>query len=159
MIILVRILRFLLGFIYLGKSTTFNAVFSMAILDMYLSYLLPIVYMLLFGRKPGAHEPGQFKLGRAGMFINIAAIAWLVLSIFFRSILEPPILLLLDHPIDCCSTWPKISPVTSVNINYSTVVLIGLVTFGTIYSAFKGRRKNAGSVIELGAVAGVTTTS
>ena len=84
MIIVVAILQFLLGFIYLGNSTAFNAVLSMAILGMYLSYLLPIVYMLLYGRKPGAHEPGPFKLGWAGAYINVAAICWIVLAIFFK---------------------------------------------------------------------------
>lgn len=84
MVVLVSVLQFLLGFIYLGNSTAFNAVLSMAILGMYLSYLLPIVYMLLYGRKPGAHEPGPFKLGRAGAAINIAAICWIILAIFFK---------------------------------------------------------------------------
>jgi len=84
MIVLISILQFLLGFIYLGNSTAFNAVLSMAILGMYLSYLLPIVYMLLYGRKRGAHEPGPFKLGRTGAAINIAAICWIILAMFFK---------------------------------------------------------------------------
>lgn len=84
MIVLVSILQFLLGFIYLGNSTAFNAVLSMAILGMYLSYLLPIVYMLLFGRSSDIHVPGPFTLGRAGVLINILALCWLVLAMFFR---------------------------------------------------------------------------
>lgn len=89
MIVLISILQFLLGFIYLGSTTAFNAVLSMAILGMYLSYLLPIVYMLLYGRKISAdgaptHIPGPFKLGKAGIYINILALCWLVLAMFFR---------------------------------------------------------------------------
>lgn len=84
MVILVSVLQFLLGFIYIGNTTAFNAILSMAILGMYLSYLLPIVYMLLYGRKPGAHEPGYFKLGLWGPAINVLALIWLVVAIFFR---------------------------------------------------------------------------
>lgn len=84
MIVLISILQFVLGFIYLGSTTAFNAVLSMAILGMYLSYLLPIVYMSLYGRNPSVHKPGPFKLGKAGIYINIAALCWLVLAMFFR---------------------------------------------------------------------------
>lgn len=91
MVVLVSILQFLLGFIYLGSTTAFNAVLSMAILGMYLSYLLPIVYMLLFGRNSGAHEPGPFKLGKAGVYVNILALCWLVLAMFFRYVRSPTI--------------------------------------------------------------------
>lgn len=84
MVVLVSVLQFLLGFIYLGNSTAFNAVLSMAILGMYLSYLLPIVYMLFFGRKSDIHVSGPFRLGFAGVFINVLALCWLVLAMFFR---------------------------------------------------------------------------
>lgn len=86
MIVLISILQFLLGFIYIGNTTAFNAVLSMAILGMYLSYLLPIVYMLLFGRGSGDHQPGPFSLGKLGPLVNLVAISWLVLAMFFRCV-------------------------------------------------------------------------
>lgn len=90
MIVLISVLQFLLGFIYLGSTTAFNAVLSMAILGMYLSYLLPIVYMVVYGRKMRRdgggreHVPGPFRLGRWGVWINGLALCWLVLAMFFR---------------------------------------------------------------------------
>jgi amino acid transporter len=65
MVVCITILEGLLGFIYIGNTTAFNAILSMAILGMYESYLLPIVYMLLYGRKQG-RVFGPFRLGRIG---------------------------------------------------------------------------------------------
>lgn len=89
MVVCISVLEFLLGFIYLGNTTAFNAVLSMAILGMYLSYLLPIVYMFIYGRKSGLHTPGPFQLGRFGSTINFLAILWLILAMFFRYVHLP----------------------------------------------------------------------
>lgn len=68
-VILITILQAQKGFIYLGNTTAFNAILSMAILGMYLSYLLSGTYMLLFGRaitsetKKTNHVFGPFQLG------------------------------------------------------------------------------------------------
>lgn len=136
MIVLISGLEFLLGFIYLGNSTAFNAVLSMAILGMYLSYALPIIYMLLFGRKGNLHTPGPFKLGRYGPYLNVLALIWLLVAIFF-------------------STWPNFYPVTAVNMNYSVVVLAGWVSFGAVYYVVSGRHIYIGPVIELDGVAAI----
>lgn len=131
MIVLVSVLQGLLGFIYLGNTTAFNAILSMAIIGMYISYILPIIYMLVYGRKKLARsEYGPFRLGRvAGTVINIMAILWLVLAIVF-------------------STFPNYEPVTSQNMNYSTVVLAGWVVFGVVYYFWVGRRVYTGPVVE-----------
>ncbi|GKU10341.1 unnamed protein product [Fusarium langsethiae] len=65
-------LQILLGFIYLGSSTAFNAILSMAIIGMYLSYVLPILAMLLGGRSRLAKaDYGPFKLSYTfGTFLN-----------------------------------------------------------------------------------------
>ena len=131
MIVLVSVLQALLGFIYLGNTTAFNAILSMAIIGMYLSYLLPIVYMLCFGRpKLSRSEYGPFRLGRiGGASVNALAIVWLVLAIIF-------------------STFPSYEPVTPQDMNYSTVVLAGWVVFGATYYLFFGRRVYTGPVVE-----------
>lgn len=151
MVVLVSILQFLLGFIYLGNSTAFNAVLSMAILGMYLSYLLPIVYMLIFGRNSGAHVPGPFKLGYAGVFINILALCWLVLAMFFRYVYCPLSFIQLRLTLTIRSTWPNFYPVNATNMNYSTVVLAAWVAIGGTWYAVRGRHKYSGPVVELDA--------
>ena len=132
MVVLVAVLQGLLGFIYLGNTTAFNAVLSMAVIGMYLSYILPIVYMLVCGRrKLPASEYGPFKLGKVGgMVVNVVAILWLVFAIVF-------------------STFPNFQPVTAQNMNYSTVVLAGWVGGGAVYYFLKGRKVYNGPVVEV----------
>lgn len=123
-VVLITILQMLLGFIYLGNSTAFNAILSMAILGMYTSYLIPIIYFMIYGRpKLARHEYGFFKMPKAlGVGLNMLSCAWLVLCIVF-------------------STFPTFMPVTPQNMNYSTVVMGGWVVLGGIYYVILGQRK------------------
>lgn len=130
MILLVTVLEMLLGFVYLGSTTAFNAVLSMAIIGMYLSYALPIAYMLFCGRGRNGPQPGPFKMGRTvGAVVNVVALLWLILAMFF-------------------STWPNFYPVTAQNMNYSIVVLAGWVVIGAVYYLIWGRRTYDGPVVE-----------
>lgn len=123
-VVVVTILQMLLGFIYLGNSTAFNAILSMAILGLYASYMIPIVYFMLFGRpKLTKHEFGPFRLPKMlGVALNLLACAWLVLAMVF-------------------STFPTLMPVTSQNMNYSSVVMVGWVIIGAVYYFVWGRRQ------------------
>jgi choline transport protein len=115
MVVLVTIMQMLLGFLCLANYTAFNAALSMAILGMYTSYILPIIYMALYGRKDSKLVFGPFKLGKIfGLFVNIVAIAWLVIAVVF-------------------STFPNFEPVTPDNMNYSVVVISVWVLFGARY--------------------------
>ncbi|OQE38274.1 hypothetical protein PENCOP_c008G07654 [Penicillium coprophilum] len=137
MVITVGFLQMLLGLIYLGSSTAFNAVLSMAILGMYASYLSPIVFMLIYGRRRSAPidrglGSGSFKLGpRLGPIVNIAAIIWLIIAMIF-------------------STFPTVRPVTPENMNYCIVVTMGWMLIGGLYYYLLGGRKQfTGPVVEL----------
>ena len=131
MVILVSVLEALLGFIYIGNTTAFNAILSMAILGMYLSYLLPIIYMVMYGRANlGKDEYGPFKLGKTGgILVNSIAIVWLIFAMLF-------------------STFPNFQPVTAQNMNYSTVVLAGWVLGGALYYLLRAMKVYTGPVIE-----------
>lgn len=131
MVLLISVLELLLGFVYLGSTTAFNAVLSMAIIGMYLSYALPIAYMLFCGRGSSGPQPGPFKLKRmVGTVANVVALAWLVLAMFF-------------------STWPNFYPVTAGTMNYSIVVLAGWVIIGAFYYLGWGRHVYTGPVVGL----------
>ncbi|KAH7079521.1 amino acid permease [Paraphoma chrysanthemicola] len=123
-IIVITILQMLLGFIYLGNSTAFNAILSMAVLGLYASYLMPIVYFMIFGRPNfAAHEFGVFRMPKGlGLALNILSCAWLILAMVF-------------------STFPTFMPVTPQNMNYSTVVMVGWVVLGGIYYFTRGQKK------------------
>ena len=72
MCVLLTALQFLLGLIYIGNTTAFNAVLSMSVVGMYMSYVLPIAFMLFYGRSTGsAHRPGYFNLGRWGKYFQL----------------------------------------------------------------------------------------
>ncbi|KUM58943.1 hypothetical protein ACN42_g8207 [Penicillium freii] len=137
MVLVVGLLQMLLGFIYLGSSTAFNAVLSMAILGMYASYISPIVFMLVYGRRKSAPifrglGSGSFNLGpRWGPVVNIAAIVWLLIGMVF-------------------STFPTVKPVTPENMNYCIVVTMGWMLIGGVYYYFLGGKKQfTGPVVEL----------
>lgn len=123
-IVIVTVLQMLLGFIYLGNSTAFNAILSMAILGLYASYLIPIVYFLIYGRpKLRPYDFGAFKMPKGlGVALNLLACAWLTLAMVF-------------------STFPTVMPVTPQNMNYSSVVMVGWVVLGGAYYFAWGRRE------------------
>ena len=136
-VVVITVLQMLLGFIYLGNTTAFNAILAMAIIGMYLSYLLPIVYMLIHGRpKMQRLDFGPFHLGRGlGVVLNMISIVWLIVVIIF-------------------STFPNFMPVTPQNMNYSSVVMAGWLVFGTVYYFAGGRRKFRVPVVGVDSVGG-----
>jgi choline transport protein len=117
MCILLTALQALLGLIYVGNTTAFNAILSMAILGMYTSYVLPIAYMVVYGRSPSPHRTvrfGPFRLGKWGVVVNIVALLWGTLAMLF-------------------SMFPSFQPVSLGNMNYSSVVMGGWVLVGVAY--------------------------
>lgn len=138
-VILVTIVQVLLGFIYLGNTTAFNAILSMAIIGLYLSYTLPIIYMLIYGRsKTHKAQYGPFKLGKPlGIILNVISIIWMIVVMIF-------------------STFPSVMPVDSQNMNYSSVVMVGWLVVGVVYYMGPGHKKYDVPVVNL---ATVTTLS
>ena len=116
MVVLISILEALLGLLYLGSTTAFNAVLSMSILGMYTSYLLPIIFMLVQRYTRNTSIPrGVFRLGHMGGYItNFASVFWLMFAMIF-------------------STFPNYEPVNAQNMNYSVVVMSGWLVFGGVY--------------------------
>ncbi|KHN93827.1 Amino acid/polyamine transporter I [Metarhizium album ARSEF 1941] len=120
----VVVLQVLLGFIYLGNDTAFSAILSMAIVALYLSYLLPILYMLRYGRwNLQPEQYGRFRLGFVpGIVLNLLSAAWMITVMIF-------------------SLFPATLPVTPQNMNYSIVVLGGWIVFGLAYYSVRARHK------------------
>lgn len=137
-VVLVTVLQMLLGFIYIGNTTAFNAILSMSIIGMYASYMIPIIYMLIFGRKTlSPSEYGPFKLGSAlGPVLNVISLVWIVVVIIF-------------------STFPSAMPVTPQNMNYSVVVIAGWLFFGIIYYVGFAKKKFEVPVVGCNVVTGI----
>lgn len=131
-------LQMLLGFIYLGNTTAFNAFLSMAIIGMYTSYALPIVAMLFARpRLVAADGFGPFKLGKiAGPILNVISLVWITVVVVF-------------------STFPSAMPVTAQNMNYSIVVMSGWTVAGALYYLLRARAKYQVPTVGLDIVDGV----
>ncbi|OBS28349.1 hypothetical protein FPOA_02288 [Fusarium poae] len=123
-VVVTVVLQMLLGFIYLGNTTAFNAILSMAIIGMYSSYAFPIICML-FSRKRllSVNAFGPFRLGRvAGPLLNVISLIWVAIVVVF-------------------STFPSVMPVTAQNMNYSIVVMAGWTSLGGLYYLVWGKKK------------------
>ncbi|EME42142.1 hypothetical protein DOTSEDRAFT_175003 [Dothistroma septosporum NZE10] len=127
MCVMLTALQFLLGLIYIGNTTAFNAIISMSILGMYASYVLPLIFMLAYGRRSATHRPGWFSLGRWGSTINATALLWGAIAMVF-------------------SMFPSYQPVTAQNMNYASVVLGGWSIIGAGYYFIHQRKSFEGPV-------------
>ncbi|MCJ1476211.1 hypothetical protein MMC13_004877 [Lambiella insularis] len=129
----------LLGLINIGSTVAFNAIVSLTIAGLYGSYLIPILLLLLKRAKNDAIRFGPWRMGRAGLPVNVVAVCFLLISIVF-------------------SFFPPGVPVNPVTMNWSVVVFWGAVILGLGYYAVRGRRGYQGPVVEVvdgGMVGGV----
>ncbi|ORX49915.1 amino acid transporter [Hesseltinella vesiculosa] len=97
----------LLGLPYLGNSTAFSAVTSVATIGLYLSYGVPILCKLLNQKQ---FRPGPLHLGKFSPIVGSIALIW----ILFITILF---------------VLPPVNPVDAVSMNYACLA-VGCVTLG-----------------------------
>lgn len=118
-LLLVAVLCALLALINLGSTTAFYAVISLATFALYISYVPPIVFLLLRKLK-GLETPlGPWNLGRFGIPVNIFALCYAIFMIAWLP-------------------FPTLLPVTSETMNYAApvwggcmlLVLLDYVTVG-----------------------------
>lgn len=82
-LLLSTMIQVLLGLIYLGSSTAFNAFSGVAVMCLGASYALPVAISLAGGRSGVADAP--FGLGRTGVIVNVIAVLWIVFAIVLFS--------------------------------------------------------------------------
>ncbi|MGW3964703.1 amino acid permease [Amycolatopsis sp. NPDC005003] len=120
---------------YLWSATAYAAVTSIAVVGLYVAYVIPVFLRV---RRGDSFEPGPWSLGRWGKPIGIIATVWVAL-IFVLFML------------------PQVSPVTAASFNYTPIaflVVLGGAGLWWVLSArkwFKGP-KVQGSEAELAAV-------
>ncbi|KAK7430427.1 hypothetical protein QQZ08_002946 [Neonectria magnoliae] len=96
-----------LGCLYLGSTTAFNSLLGTAVTVNNISYMFPILTNLLTSRK-NMHR-GVFHMGpNIGPIVNTVTVGWLAFAIVFFS-------------------FPYVQPVTVQNMNYTCVVVGGLL--------------------------------
>ena len=125
----------ILGLPYLWNATAYAAVTSIAVIGLYIAYVIP-TYLRL--RQGDNFRRGPWHLGRWSTPVGVIAVTWVVIiTILFM--------------------LPTVSPITATNFNYTIVAVTVVLGFAGIYwlvSArkwFKGPRVQ-GSAEELAAI-------
>ncbi|KAI0877825.1 amino acid transporter [Hypoxylon argillaceum] len=101
-----------LGAISLGSSSAFLALAGSFVVLTTVSYAIPFLGNVISGRK--YFPPGPFSLGKLGNAVNLITI---VLTIFF----------------DVFFVFPYTLPTTAESMNYSSVILVGIIAVSAIW--------------------------
>lgn len=118
----------LLSLINIGSSVALNAITSLGAISVLISYYLTIG-CCIHRRFAGPELPARrWSLGKFGLAINIAALVFLTPLIFFL-------------------TWPLFKDVDASTMNWSSVMLVGVLIIAMIYYIFKGRKEYVGPVM------------
>ncbi|KXX74761.1 Choline transport protein [Madurella mycetomatis] len=121
------VIQILLGVIYFGSATAFNAFSGVGVISLTLSYAAPITVSLLERRTQV--KGGKFYLGKLGWLCNGVAIGWSVLAV----------------PLFC---MPALLPVSPATVNYAPVVFVGFVAIASAWYAIWGRKHYQGPPTE-----------
>ncbi|KAK3684144.1 amino acid/polyamine transporter I [Podospora appendiculata] len=117
-----------LGAIYFGSSTAFNAFSGVGVITLTLSYAAPIAVSMLEGRTQV--KDGKFYLGNSlGWFCNIVAVGWSLLAV----------------PLFC---MPSYIPVTITTVNYAPVVFVAFIAISSAWYYAWGRKNYHGPPTE-----------
>ncbi len=126
---------FVLGLPYLWNYTAYAAVTSIAVIGLYIAYVLPTFLRL---RQGSNFEPGPWQLGRWSRVVGTIAVGWVVvITILFM--------------------LPQKSPVTWESFNYAPIAVLVVLGFAGLWWLFSARKwftgpKVQGSAEELAAI-------
>ncbi|KAI1608000.1 amino acid/polyamine transporter I [Exophiala viscosa] len=117
----VIVINLLVGLLVLGSDLAFYAIISGGGVALQVSYCVPILCVVLRGRKHLPPRP-HFDLGRWGYTVNILSLLWSVIVLLFY-------------------IFPQYVPVVGdlANMNWAIAILGGVVLFGGVYWLLKGR--------------------
>ncbi|KIK79789.1 hypothetical protein PAXRUDRAFT_36350 [Paxillus rubicundulus Ve08.2h10] len=105
-------IQMLLGTIYLGSSTAFNAFVGVAVICLGASNAMPVAISLLNGRSDITDAP--FRLGRLGWVVNVIAVLWMTFAVVLFSM-------------------PTIIPPTQATMNYASVVFVAFAVISAVW--------------------------
>lgn len=113
-----------LGCIYVGSTTAFQALISSFIVLSTLSYFGAICPHVLSGRRNMV--PGPFYMGqKLGMAVNIVALLYIMATVVFFC-------------------FPLVLPATAQNMNYTSVIIVGLMVLVALWWFLRARREYQG---------------
>jgi amino acid permease (GABA permease) len=116
----------ILGLPYLGNDTAYAAVTSIAVIGLYVAYVLPTFLRLRLG---SAFVRGPWHLGRWSKPIGIVSVAWVVvITVLFM--------------------LPTASPITWTNFNYTVIAVVAVLGFAWIYWLVSARKWFTGPKVQ-----------
>ncbi|KAJ3568098.1 hypothetical protein NP233_g5935 [Leucocoprinus birnbaumii] len=124
--LLSTMVQVLLGLIFLGSSTAFNAFVGVAVICLGASYAMPVFLAVLDRRRQMVDAP--YNLGRWGYIINWLAVLWVLFEIVLFCM-------------------PAVVPVTSSSMNYASVVFVGFALFSGVWYVIDGKHHYSGPPI------------
>jgi len=116
----------ILGLPYLWNNTAYAAVTSIAVIGLYVAYVLPTFLRLRLGSR---FQPGPWRLGRWSRPIGIIAVVWVAI-IFVLFML------------------PTASPITGTNFNYTVVAVVAVLGFAGIWWLVSARKWFTGPKVQ-----------
>lgn len=120
----------LISLIVIGSTAAFNAIISLSTLALYVSYIIPIILLLIKRFRNQPVEWGPWSLGRWGLPINLFAVGYAIFIIIFLP-------------------FPPMLPVTWLNMNYSGPIM-GLVLIFALVDWFTfGKRRWRGPTVKV----------
>ncbi|SGZ53162.1 CIC11C00000001294 [Sungouiella intermedia] len=108
----------IIGCIYMGSTTAYNAMVIGCIIFLLLSYLVPVIFLLIKGRNNIKHGP--FWMGAIGHVSNYVLVFWTLFATVFYS-------------------FPPVMPVDGANMNYVSVVIAVFGIYAVIYWFVRGK--------------------
>ncbi|MEO6090572.1 MAG: amino acid permease [Umezawaea sp.] len=117
---------FLLGLPYLWNPTAYAAVTSIAVIGLYIAYVLPTLLRLLQGDN---FNRGPWHLGRWSKPIGVVAVIWVVfITVLFM--------------------LPQASPVTAKTFNYTPIAVLVVLGFAGIWWLVSARKWFTGPKVQ-----------
>lgn len=118
----------LLGCIYIGNTTAFNAFIASGLVLNNLTYATPVVINMLQGRKN--FRRGKFSLhGATGWIVNGLMVVWTLFTVIFFE-------------------FPSAMPVTAANMNYTCLLLGACLIFTFVWWSWRGHKIYHGPTVE-----------
>ncbi|KAA6408204.1 MAG: amino acid transporter [Lasallia pustulata] len=119
----------LLALINIGSSVAFNAIISLNLVSLMLTYMTSIGCVLLRRiRHPELLPRARWSLGRWGVPVNIGGLAYSTHAFFW-------------------CFWPNATPVDVTTFNWALVMFWGLAVIALVYYWVKGRHVYKGPVV------------
>jgi amino acid transporter len=117
---------FLLGLPYLWNPTAYAAVTSIAVIGLYIAYVLPTLLRLLQG---DSFQRGPWHLGKWSKPIGVVAVAWVIfITVLFM--------------------LPQVSPVTAQTFNYTPIAVLVVLGFAGTWWVVSARKWFTGPKVQ-----------